>query len=49
MEQSENANLLLIAALQAKIASLSLENQQLAQIIKVTHCKKKNVEFDHKA
>ncbi|XP_051733671.1 ankycorbin isoform X5 [Ctenopharyngodon idella] len=34
MEQSENANLSLIAALQAKIASLSLENQQLAQIIK---------------
>lgn len=40
MEQSENANLSLIAALQAKIASLSLENQQLAQIIKVTQCKK---------
>ncbi|XP_077088980.1 ankycorbin isoform X2 [Siphateles boraxobius] len=34
MEQSENANLSLIVALQAKIASLSLENQQLAQIIK---------------
>ncbi|XP_056124240.1 ankycorbin isoform X3 [Rhinichthys klamathensis goyatoka] len=34
MEQSDNANLSLIAALQAKIASLSLENQQLAQIIK---------------
>ncbi|XP_039544122.1 ankycorbin isoform X3 [Pimephales promelas] len=34
MDQSENANLSLIAALQAKIASLSLENQQLAQIIK---------------
>ncbi|ROL47523.1 Ankycorbin, partial [Anabarilius grahami] len=34
MEQSENADLSLIAALQAKIASLSLENQQLAQIIK---------------
>lgn len=42
MEQSENANLSLIAALQAKIATLSLENQQLAQIIKVTHCKKKS-------
>jgi len=41
MDQSENANLSLIAALQAKIASLSLENQQLAQIIKVTYCKKK--------
>jgi len=40
MDQSENANLSLIAALQAKIASLSLENQQLAQIIKVTYCKK---------
>ncbi|XP_050948774.1 ankycorbin isoform X2 [Labeo rohita] len=34
MEFSGNADLTLIAALQAKIASLSLENQQLAQIIK---------------
>ncbi|XP_073680979.1 ankycorbin isoform X2 [Garra rufa] len=34
MEHSGNADSTLIAALQAKIASLSLENQQLAQIIK---------------
>ncbi|KAK2872601.1 hypothetical protein QQF64_017777 [Cirrhinus molitorella] len=34
MEHSGNAESTLIAALQAKIASLSLENQQLAQIIK---------------
>ncbi|XP_043077540.1 ankycorbin isoform X2 [Puntigrus tetrazona] len=34
MEHSENLDSTLIAALQAKIASLSLENQQLAQIIK---------------
>uniref|UniRef100_A0A8C2DJJ3 Retinoic acid induced 14 n=1 Tax=Cyprinus carpio TaxID=7962 RepID=A0A8C2DJJ3_CYPCA len=34
IEHSGNADSTLIAALQAKIASLSLENQQLAQIIK---------------
>uniref|UniRef100_A0A8C2GN30 Retinoic acid induced 14 n=1 Tax=Cyprinus carpio TaxID=7962 RepID=A0A8C2GN30_CYPCA len=34
IEHSGNADSMLIAALQAKIASLSLENQQLAQIIK---------------
>lgn len=43
MEHSGNTDSMLIAALQAKIASLSLEKQQLAQIIKVTH--HKNCDF----